>query len=167
MKSIEMHATHLAGKDEWGSSKRAHNRARSLCHLVNAPFPCSSSKPKSRAICSSLSLSPSTSNLSRIARVAWVSLCLLYVLQQHGSTCNPELRFQIRLGFPVIHSRLIGKLVSWMDGWMGIVSNIVYNCWVNTSGIYFTNRTEIVGKIRTLISSPRGDSGFKAKAVAA
>lgn len=55
----------------------------------------------------------------------------------------------------------INRETALVDGWMGIVSNIVYNCWINTSGIYFTNRTEIVGKIRTLISFPGGESGLK------
>ena len=64
----------LAQWDECGSSKRDQIFGFVCCQVVISPLWYLSSKPNFLAISSSLGLSVSMSSLSRMARVAWVSL---------------------------------------------------------------------------------------------
>ena len=61
----------LATQDEFGSSKSDQIFGFVCIHQVNRPVRYSSSKPNFRAISSSLGLSVSRSNLSRMASVDW------------------------------------------------------------------------------------------------
>jgi len=78
----------FAKVDEYGSSKVAQMRGLMRCQHVRSPFWYSSSRPNFFMMSSSVGLSMSSSRPSRICRVSWVSRCVVYVIQQHGSTFN-------------------------------------------------------------------------------
>ena len=76
----------LAAVDEYGSSNVAQIRGLIFCQHDSPPRWNTSSRPNFFMMSSSVGLSVSRSSRSRIWSVSCVSRCVVYVIQQHGST---------------------------------------------------------------------------------